>query len=225
MTFSDQVSGIGLLSDPTRRAIYLHVCAQPAAVGREETAEALDIPHHKAKFHLDKLESEGLLEVEFARLTGRTGPGAGRPAKLYRRAAREIAVSLPGREYELAGTLMAGAIAASAKTGESPFDALHRLAADYGRAWGRTAQAKHTGQSALEIASNALAEHGYEPRPEGPAVVLANCPFHSLADEHTEMVCGMNYALIDGLVTEMDSGISCSLEPKDGRCCVVLRPA
>ena len=223
--FKDNVSGIGLLSDPTRREIYLYVCAQTAPVGRDEAAEALDIPHHRAKFHLDKLEDQGLLDSEFARLTGRTGPGAGRPSKLYSRAAGEIAVSLPGREYELAGKLMADAIASSIITGESVIDALNEAAAAYGRAWGRSALVSGAKRKALEIARDALTSHGYEPREEGETVVLANCPFHSLANEHTEMVCGMNLALINGLVEEVDSAaLRCALEPADGRCCVVLRP-
>lgn len=225
-TFTDNVSGIGLLSDPLRREIYLYVCAQATAVGRDETADALDIAHHKAKFHLDKLEEQGLLEAEFARLTGRTGPGAGRPAKLYRRAPQEIAVSLPGREYELAGRLMADAIAASSASGESVLEALNRAAAEHGRAMGRTARESGADRTAIDIARDALSEHGYEPRTEGSAVVLANCPFHSLASEHTEMVCGMNLALIDGLVDEVDSAsLRCALEPADGRCCVVLHSA
>lgn len=224
--FTDNVSGIGLLADPLRREIYLYVCSQPTAVGRDETADALDIAHHKAKFHLDKLEELGLLDSEFARLTGRTGPGAGRPAKLYRRTPQEIAVSLPGREYELAGKLMADAIAASAASGESVIEALHREAADRGRAWGRTAMESQPRRKALDIASDALAEHGYEPRSVGTSVELANCPFHSLASEHAEMVCGMNLALVDGLVDEVDSvGLRCSLQPAEGRCCVVLHPA
>lgn len=221
-TFSDHVAGIGLLADPLRRELYLYVCAQPEAVSREQAADALGIAHHKAKFHLDKLEDEGLLTTEFARLTGRTGPGAGRPSKLYRRATEEFAVSLPGREYELAGQLMADAIAASAATGEPVIEALNRAAAEHGRSWGRAAiESSGTRRRAIDIASDALAEHGYEPRTEGKKVVLANCPFHSLASSHTEMVCGMNLALIDALADEVD-GIRCNLEPADGRCCVVL---
>ena len=111
--FSERVAGIGALAEPVRHQLYLFVCAQPHAVSRDEAADAVGIPRHKAKFHLDKLEAEGLLETEFARLSGKSGPGAGRPSKLYRRTSRDIAVSLPGREYELAGRLMADAIAES----------------------------------------------------------------------------------------------------------------
>src|SRR5512133_1645485 len=123
-------AGIGALADPTRRRLYLYVCSQPEPVGRDQAADAVGIARHQAKFHLDRLESDGLLETEYARLSGRRGPGAGRTAKLYRRARRDIAVSLPDREYELAGRLMADAIAAAAGTGEPVLDALHRIAAE-----------------------------------------------------------------------------------------------
>ncbi|MBO0866273.1 MAG: helix-turn-helix domain-containing protein, partial [Mycobacterium sp.] len=118
-------AGIGALADPVRRRLYEFVCSEPAPVSRDQAAHAVGIPRHQAKFHLDRLESEGLLESEYARLTGRSGPGAGRPSKLYRRASRDIAVSLPQREYELAGRLMADAIAESAATGVPAVEALH----------------------------------------------------------------------------------------------------
>lgn len=224
--FADNAASIGLLADPLRRELYLYVCAQPGAVSRDDAADALGIAQHKAKFHLDRLESEGLLTSEFARLSGRTGPGAGRPSKLYRRAADEFAVSLPRREYELAGRLMADAIAASAATGRSVIEALNQAAAERGRSWGRAAIQSGSGPThrrALDIACETLTQHGYEPRAEGKKVVLANCPFHSLASTHTAMVCGMNLALIDGLADEVDGArIRCSLEPSEGRCCVVL---
>jgi predicted ArsR family transcriptional regulator len=221
--FADRVTGIGLLAEPVRRELYLYVCAQPHAVGREEAADAVGIAHHKAKFHLDRLESEGLLVAEYARLTGRTGPGSGRPSKLYRRSADEVAVSLPDRDYELAGRLMADAIATSARTGVSAMEALNAAAAERGRAWAREAAAGRAGQSPLDIATRALADHGYEPRVDRDRVTLANCPFHALSATHTEMVCGMNLALVDAFVTELDGGaLRCHLEPADGRCCVVI---
>ena len=126
----------------SRRRLYEFVCAQPAAVSREQAAVALEIPLHQAKFHLDKLEAEGLLDTDYARLSGRTGPGAGRTSKLYRRAARDIAVSLPDREYQLAGRLMADAIAESAASGTPVIDALHRVAHAHGRSLGDSAVAE-----------------------------------------------------------------------------------
>lgn len=225
--FSERVSGIGALAEPVRRQLYLYVCAQAHAVSRDEAAEALQVPLHKAKFHLDKLESQGLLMTEFARLSGKSGPGAGRPAKLYRRSDREIAVSLPGREYELAGRLMAEAITESAATGIPAMQALNQVAAERGRTLGESLLADSgnpkSKKKALALAVRALREHGYEPREVNGRVELSNCPFHSLADTHTDMVCGMNLALIDAMVNAVDrERLECHLEPEKGRCCVVL---
>ena len=57
----------------------------------------------------------------------------------------------------------------------------------------------------------------------GRRVVLANCPFHALAREHTALVCGMNLHLITALAAGLDDRLAARLDPADGRCCVVLR--
>ncbi|HEU5454429.1 MAG TPA: helix-turn-helix domain-containing protein, partial [Nocardioides sp.] len=108
--FARRVTTLGALADPVRRALYRFVSDQDEAVSREQAAEGVEVPRHTAKFHLDRLVDEGLLVTEFRRLTGRTGPGAGRPAKLYRRSAREVSVSLPHRRYDLAAEVLADAI-------------------------------------------------------------------------------------------------------------------
>jgi predicted ArsR family transcriptional regulator len=220
-------AGIGALADPIRRRLYLYVCSRPEPVGRDEAAEAVGVARHQAKFHLDRLEADGLLESEFARLSGRSGPGAGRTSKLYRRSDREIVVSLPDREYELAGRLLADTVAESVVSGEPVLDVLHRRAAAHGRALGRSALAgegtPESAASALRLAARVLAGHGYEPRPEGERVVLANCPFHSLAKAQTQLVCHMNEALVAGVAATL--GPHCpqvALDPQPGRCCVVL---
>ena len=220
-------AGIGALADPVRRRLYLYVCSQPDPVGRDEAAEAVGVARHQAKFHLDRLESDGLLDSEFARLSGRSGPGAGRTSKLYRRADREIAVSLPDREYQLAGRLLADSVAESVVSGEPVLDVLHRHAAAHGRTLGRTALAAtatpESAASALRLATRVLAGHGYEPRPEGERVVLANCPFHALAKVQTELVCHMNEALVAGVAAALEPHCpQVTLDPKPGRCCVVL---
>jgi predicted ArsR family transcriptional regulator len=223
-------SGIGALADQMRRDLYRFVCSQPMPVSRDQAADALGIAQHQAKFHLDRLAAEGLLESEYARLTGRSGPGAGRTSKLYRRADRDIAVTLPQREYELAGRLMARAIAQSATNGAPVVEVLNRVAHDYGHAIGVTAL---TGRqplptdaaSALDVAVGVLSEHGYEPRNDGGHVYLANCPFHALAQEQTELACTMNHALITGVVDALSPlRPRARLQPRPRRCCVVLEP-
>ena len=227
MPFADRdVAGIGALSDPLRRSLYLFVCAQPNPVSRELAADALGLAPHQAKFHLDRLERDGLLDSFYARPSGRSGPGAGRPAKLYRRAGRDVSVSLPDREYQLAGRLMADAIAESAETGTPVIDALHRLAHSYGRHLGDVAvgdQPPRTARAALALAVEILTENGYEPRPDDGRVIMANCPFHALAQAQTVLVCQMNHALIGGLTDALGPHRPVAdLDPAPGRCCVVL---
>ncbi|OBH66701.1 transcriptional regulator [Mycobacterium intracellulare] len=220
-------AGIGALADPVRRRLYQFVCDQPAPVSRDQAADAVGIPHHRAKFHLDRLTAEGLLETGFARVTGRSGPGAGRTAKLYRRARRDIAVSLPQRQYELAGRLMATAIARSAGTGEPVTGVLNRVARDYGRAIGARAGARPPADAAgaLRRAVELLSRYGYEPRCGDGEVELANCPFHALAQEQTELACTMNHALISGVADALaPHGPDARLCPGRDRCCVVLAP-
>ena len=224
--FADRVSGIGALAEPVRRELYLYVCAQHQLVGREQVADAVGVAHHKVKFHLDRLVDEGLLEVEFARLSGKEGPGAGRTAKLYRRATTEVAVSLPERQYALAGKLMAQAIEDSATSGLPVLEALNLAAAEHGAAMGRAALERRgasTPAEALDIACATLAAHGYEPQAENDRVVLANCPFHALTEGHPDMVCGMNFALINAMVHTLDPDtLESHLDAAPGRCCVTL---
>ena len=127
------VAGLASLAEPTRRALYLYVYAQDRPVSRDEAAAGVGVPRHRAKFHLDRLVNDGLLETEFARRTGRQGPGAGRPAKFYRRGARELAVTLPERRYELAGQLMARAISEAQGEDLPVAETLQRAARERGR--------------------------------------------------------------------------------------------
>jgi predicted ArsR family transcriptional regulator len=220
--FAERVSGIGALAEPARRRLYQYVVAQPEAVSREQAAQGTGIAVHSAKFHLDRLVSDGLLEVEFRRLSGRTGPGAGRPAKLYRRAAQEISVSLPERRYDLAGRILATAVDRAIGTGGAVDAAVRQAAEQAGVEVG--AQAEATAGSELDRLAAALEPFGYEPRPREAELVLANCPFDALMREHTELVCGMNEAFIDGVVAGLGCrGVRACLDPEPGLCCVKAR--
>lgn len=218
-----QVAAVASLAEPTRRRVYEHVVRQSDPVTRDEAASALGVPRATAAFHLDRLADEGLLDVGYERRTGRTGPGAGRPAKLYRRSECSVSVSLPERRYDLAGRLLADAVAESASTGGSPTAALDRRAYERGRELGEAASG---GGSPGEVVLRILAEQGFEPRMETDAVTLANCPFHALAREHTELVCGMNLCFLDGVLDGVTStGLAARLEPAPGRCCVRMVPS
>ncbi len=213
---------IGALAEPARRALYDFVVGRPGPVGREAAADGVGVPLHTAKFHLDRLVEEGLLEVEYRRLTGRTGPGAGRPAKLYRRAERQFSVSLPERRYDLAGQILAAAVDRAG--GEStPVDVAVRDAAeaagrDAGESWGQTDAA------AVVRTTGALAAHGYHPRVRDQDIVLGNCPFDALVREHTSLVCGLNECFIGGVLVGLGcEGLGARLDPEPGLCCVKIR--
>ena len=223
--FAARLGSIGALADPARRALYLYVVAQAGAVGRDQAASETGLPRHAVKFHLDRLVDEGLLEVEFRRLSGRRGPGAGRPAKLYRRTTREVSVSLPERRYDLAGQILAGAIQEAVGNDEPILAAVARAAAAAGRRIGaqtRAAAAPDPPDSAS--IAEILASCGYEPRTQGDRTILMNCPFHALAKLHTELVCGMNLELVKAIAEELEyADVEVRLDPAPDRCCVTLR--
>lgn len=226
--FDAQVAGVAALGEPVRRALYRYVVAQPDPVSRDQAAEGTGVPRHVAKFHLDKLAEEGLLEVEYRRPLGRRGPGAGRPTKLYRRSSRELQVSLPERRYELAGRVMAQAIVDAEHDNIPIAAALHQTAKGTGRALGEEARrgaGPRADQAALLAAARGvLAEHGYEPRADPGGLTLVNCPFYALAQDYTELVCGMNLDLIDGVVGGLQGAdLQARLDPAPGRCCVTVR--
>ncbi|MFF3691589.1 helix-turn-helix transcriptional regulator [Streptomyces sp. NPDC002187] len=210
------VSAIAALDEPTRRRLYDHVVRQPGPVSRDEAAAALGLARKTAAFHLDRLADESLLDVIYERRSGRTGPGAGRPAKLYRRSTKQVAVSLPDRRYELAGRLLAQAVEESGTSGAPVQEVLHRKAEELGTQLG--------GQDSASLV-DVLERYGFEPRRERDVIVLANCPFHALAREHTQTVCGMNLHLLRGVLHGLgEAGFTACLAPGPGRCCVRLEP-
>jgi predicted ArsR family transcriptional regulator len=225
---ADQIAGIAMLQDPVRRALFMYVGAAAAPVGREQAAKAVHTTRENAAFHLDRLEDAGLLEVSFRRLGGKSGPGAGRPAKLYRRSRRALEVTLPPRRYELAATLFADALAA--RGGEPLRRTAGAAARRFGSALGRQARTKpplHSSRaSPLRAVTKVLDENGYEPI-VGPrdCIRLRNCPFQALVADHRDLMCRTNLALIKGVLAGLGADrIEAQLSPQAGMCCVTIRP-
>lgn len=223
----DQLAAIGALQDPVRRSLYRFVAAQGRDVSRDEAAQGVGIQRALAAFHLDKLAEAGLLETTFRRLSGRTGPGAGRPAKLYRRSTSDHAVSLPPRTYELAARLLAEAVEQS---GDRPVrESVTEVGRRFGRQLGEQVAEELPGRAGRErrmaALTQALERYGYEPRREGQALRLSNCPFHTLSESHRELVCGMNHSLLSGVLDSVGGGdLEARPEPRPGECCVTLAP-
>jgi predicted ArsR family transcriptional regulator len=220
--FAADVASLAALGEPVRRSLYRYVVAQDRPVSREDAAAGVGVPHHVAKFHLDRLAVDGLLDVEYRRPPGRSGPGAGRPTKLYRRGARAIAVSLPERRYELAGQVMAEALTMAARDDRPVGDTIRVAARAAGERLADTAE-PDPAVSPQQTVSDVLARYGYEPRATDEGVVLANCPFHHLAQSYTELVCGMNLDLIDGILDRLCPGrLQARLDPGPNHCCVAI---
>ncbi len=212
----DAIAG---LADPARRDLYRFVVDQPEPVGKDEAAAHTGLSRSLVTYHLDRLAGDGLLAVTYARRSGRSGPGAGRPAKLYAAARTEVSVQLPPRDDALLARLLAAAVE-SDDTGTTRA-ALVRVARVEGER--AAAEFRTAADDDGDPLTTLLARRGYAPRGTDDEIRMRNCPFHHLVDEHRELVCGMNLALLDAAVSGLDARYRAELEPSPEHCCVVLR--
>jgi predicted ArsR family transcriptional regulator len=226
-SLDQQLTGLAGLGDPLRRALYRHVVERGVPVSRDDAALAVGISRPLAAYHLDKLIDDGLLEARYQRRGGRQGPGAGRPAKHYVRAAGQIELSLPARDYAALAELLADAV--EADTSGTAQAALNRAASALGAQLGTEAAshtaAEHHPDRLLAALRQTLADRGYEPYDDSDgAIRLRNCPFDRIAAHHRQLVCGANLAMLEALSDQLDGDppVRAALDPQPGRCCVVL---
>jgi predicted ArsR family transcriptional regulator len=208
------------LGDPVRRRLYDATAAGTRAMSRNELAKATGIARPLAAYHLDRLVKDGLLAARFERQTGKTGPGAGRPAKLYFRPKSTIRVSLPARDHELAALVL---LEAEARRSQGVLDP---ALAETARAMGEEMAREHveSGQDDADVLRSILVERGYEPQSDvDGGLWLRNCVFDELAEQQRDLVCGMNLALLSGVLQALpNADLEARLDPAPGRCCVVL---
>ena len=214
---------LATLADPVRRRLYLHVTQQVEPVSRDEAAAALGIGRSLAAFHLDRLAESGLLMTEFRRLSGRTGPGAGRPSKLYRASDHEVHATVPERKYGVAAELFAQALS----NGSGGSESLAEVAAAYGTGLGAEARRRAGGRAGqgrrVEALQSVLRDAGYIPFERDGELRMLNCPFHELAQRHRELTCGMNLALLRGMLEGANLPPEAArLDRQPGLCCVAI---
>ncbi len=210
LTWLQRLSAISSLNDACRRALYTYVRSAGHSVGRDETARAMAIPRSTASFHLDRLVRDGLLRPEFRKTPDKRGPGSGRPAKLYTPVLQEVGASVPARQYDLAGDLLATAIARSSAQGLPVTEVLLAVADAKGRKAGRPGDFL-----------GVLTDLGYEPAQDATGGYrLLNCPFHRLSQDHQAVVCSMNGAFLSGVAAASgrDTGVVLQ-DPGAGHCC------
>lgn len=223
----DPIDQVALLADVVRRRVYECVVRAAEPLDRDAVAAATGISRSLAAFHLDRLQGAGLLEATFRRRTGRSGPGAGRPAKFYRRSRDgAVEVTLPPRREEVAADVFATALEGR----DRGLDAVRDAAAAAGR---EAASAVEPGIRAggEAAARDALLElmtaRGFEPRAaEDGGIELGNCPFRALTTDHRELTCGANLALLAAVVQAFPGARLTAVRQEPAEpCCVRLRPA
>lgn len=216
------IDSVAALAEPVRRRLYEFVASQGQPVDRDMAAAGVGIGRPLAAFHLDRLAEAALLDVEFRRRSGRTGPGAGRPAKFYARPAdHEVSVSLPPRQYDLAAEILAQGVERRKDAAQGVLEAAHERGAEL--AAEASAAGATTGREGL---LDLLAINGYEPVIEADGTIrLRNCPFHALVEDHRQLTCSMNLAMLSAAVAGLDgTGVAAEAQPREGFCCVAFVP-
>jgi predicted ArsR family transcriptional regulator len=222
------VAAVAALDDDVRRSLYEYVRAAGSPVTRESAATAVGISRKLAAFHLDKLVDHGLLRSGFGAPTVRT---VGRAPRRYEPAAADFAVRVPERAPELLAGILVEAVTGQ-RAGEDGRQAARHVARERGRAVGAATRSRTRGgrvglERATALTRQVLAEQGFEPYGSDGAVRLRNCPFHPLAAEQPEFVCGLNREYLDGVLAGIgaDGRLVAELAPQPGECCVAIRSA
>ena len=220
--FQKTLEAITSLGDPVRRKLYEAAATAEEPVSRKELAKMTGVARPLAAYHLDRLVKEGLLETRFERQSGRVGPGAGRPAKLYFRPRRSLSMTLPPRDVEIASRLLLQAVAQ--RNDPETLQLIDKLARQAGAG---LVPERQGDEADLDVMKQLLTERGYEPRTDaGGTTWLKNCIFDELAVEERQIICPMNLGLIKGMLERLPNiNLEACLEPGEGRCCVILQSA
>ncbi len=222
------IAALAALDEDLRRELFEYVRGAGEPVTREAAGAAVGISRKLAAFHLDKLVDLGLLQSGFA--SGGTRR-VGRAPRTYEPAAIDVCVRIPARSPELLAEILLEAVT-DESSGERARRSAHRLARARGKALGARARASVRGgrlgaERALTLSEGLLAEAGFEPFRAGTGLRMRNCPFHPLAAQSPQFVCGLNREYVAGLVEGLDAAdrVVAELAPRPGECCVELRPA
>jgi predicted ArsR family transcriptional regulator len=218
--FAASLEAAALLGDAVRHRIYHYVRRARRPVTRDEAAAAARVSRNLAAFHLDKLVQAGLLR---AGIRPREARRAGRRPKLYEAGPVEVHVDIPPRQHGLLASVLVEAMTAGEGTphGLTAVEAASRRGAAFGFA-ARLEAGEGRGAPPLRAVLEGL---GFEPYDGDRSVLrLGNCPFRPVAAESQALVCGVNLALIGGVLTGLHAdGVTAVLAPRAGECCVEIR--
>jgi predicted ArsR family transcriptional regulator len=215
---------VATLLEPTRGKLYRYVSDEARPVSRDDAADAVRVSRAMAAFHLDKLVESGLLRASYRRLSGRTGRGAGRPAKLYQRSRRRFDVLIPHREHELLAKLLAESLSHGGDDEPRAQDLGRSLGRSLGVRARRRTPAGASAERLRQCLEDVMEDLGFEPaRTRSGETRAHNCPFDPLSRKLPSVVCQTAIALLDGVVegTEV-GGLRVSRDEHPPWCCVVV---
>jgi predicted ArsR family transcriptional regulator len=195
--------------DPQLRRVLLYARGRRDPFTAGEVALVLGVHRNVARSRLDRLAVAGFLTVTLERLGGQRGPGAGRPAKVYRVAPELEGLEFPDRRLaELIGLLL-GKIPARGRA-----RALREAGEEFGRNLGVRASLKPSGnvRTGLERVCNALGTLGFHASVqslEGDTAILesATCPLRPLVVSRPD-ADGIDQGMWAGLVERGIRGVS-----------------
>jgi len=183
----DHLAAVG---DPELREALLFARSHARPVTADELAHEKGLHRNVARSRLERLVEAGLLAVGYERRTGRSGPGAGRPAKTYSVVPQLESIEFPlGRGESLAGLLVAALVA---RGGEKP---LRDVGIEFGRDLARSAKLRpaRSLETGFERVCAAVRRLGYQASLEqigvkGAVIATPTCPLRPLVRARPEAV-------------------------------------
>jgi predicted ArsR family transcriptional regulator len=205
------------LGDPTRRAIYIALREAGEPLTSATVADLFDIHPNVARHHLDRLANDGYLQISHRRSSGRTGPGAGRPAKCFEVTPKPIDVHFPSKHPQLLVELLVRLVDHIAP------DDIAAIAEKVGREYGRelateVGEPDEAGYSnALKAVAQTMSGLGFGMTAEGSGdaerLLTSHCPFGSAAVGHAEVVCSLDRGIVSGLFERLSESCEPVLHP------------
>lgn len=181
----DELEAVG---DPHLRDALLYARGQKRPITSDELAAAQDVHRNVARTRLERLVEAGLLAPGYERRTGRTGPGAGRPAKTYTVRPQLEAIEFPQRRYDTLLGLLVDALPSDARA-----DRLHEVGVAFGEELARAARLRPAKsiRRGFEQMCQAVRSLGYqasivEVTGEGAVIATPTCPLRPFVRAHPE---------------------------------------
>lgn len=225
LTVGDLTSALG---DPTRRAIFIAVRESAEPMTSATVAELFGLHPNVARHHLDKLAGDGYLQVSRRRPSGRTGPGAGRPAKCYEATSKAIDLTFPTKRPDLLIELLVRLVDRVAPAG------IAAVAEEVGRHYGRELAGEIGSpgddgyESAVKAVAQAMSGLGFDialdPLGDPGRLLTSHCPFGAAAVGFPDVVCSLDRGLVGGLFEGLHQRCQPVVHPHTDEACVTEVP-